>query len=181
MIFLESNNVKLKVLEETDLIKSDWVGWFNDAERCEDNIHHKYPNSWENQRNYLETNSTSKIQLGVVDKQLDSEICGVISLQDINLLDGNGHLAIMLDKSTGNKPEIFIESFSLMLAHGFNEIRLNKICVGSLDERLIPSLQKLFNFKHEGVLAKHVYKSGRFRDMYVGAVFADEVMYRHGH
>jgi hypothetical protein len=87
----------------------------------------------------------------------------------------------MLDKSTGNKPEIFIESFSLMLAHGFNEIRLNKICVGSLDERLIPSLQKLFNFKHEGVLAKHVYKSGRFRDMYVGAVFADEVMYRHGH
>jgi hypothetical protein len=66
-----------------------------------------------------------------------------------------------------------------MIAHGFEELRLSKICVGSLDERLNPSLEKLFNFKNEGTLRKHVFKNGRFRDVPVSAVFVDEVQYRH--
>jgi len=176
---MESKNVYLKVLDELDLIESDWVKWFNDEERCKENSHHKYPNTWENQRKYLESINSSKIQLGIVDKKDDSQICGVISLQDIDFVNGNCHLAIMLDKSKKDFPEIFVDSFSLMLSHGFKEFRLNKICVGSQDERLISSVSKIFNFKHEGILRQHVYKGGIYKDVYLGSVFANEVQYRH--
>lgn len=181
LVFLKSKNVILKVLEEADLLESNWIGWFNDEKRCANNKHHKFPNTWETQRSYLYSNDKSKIQFGIVPVETYSPICGVISLQEIDLLNGTAHIAIMLDKSAEKKPEIFIESFSLLLDHGFNELRLTKICVGSLDERLIPSLEKLFNFKPEGVLKRHVFKRGIYRDVHLGAVFADEVLYRHEH
>jgi RimJ/RimL family protein N-acetyltransferase len=179
LVFLKSRNVTLKVLETQDLNESNWIGWFNDKERCANNRHHKFPNTWENQSRYLNSSDETKIQLGVFGLEVSSSICGVISLQEIDYLNGTAHIGIMLDKVTEKKPEIFVESFSLMLAHGFEELRLSKICVGSLDERLNPSLEKLFNFRNEGTLRRHVFKNGKYRDVHLGAVFADEVQYRH--
>ena len=179
LVFLKSKNVILKVLEDKDLTESNWIGWFNDEERCANNKHHKFPNTWENQSRYINLADQTKIQLGVLGLEVSSSICGVISLQEIDLLNGTAHIGIMLDRMTEKRPEVFIESFSLMLSHGFEELRLSKICVGSLDERLNPSLEKLFNFKNEGTLRKHVFKNGRFRDVHLGAVFVDEVQYRH--
>ena len=70
LIFLEGKCVWLKVLSQSDISESAWVGWFNDAERNRYNTHHYWPNTYENQQIFLaQSISPSKIQLGIIDKK----------------------------------------------------------------------------------------------------------------
>ena len=178
-VFLESEHVLLKVLNKQDIIESNWFGWFNDAERCELNQHHYFGNTPENQEIILqEISDNKKIQLGILDKSEQSAICGVVSLQELNYISGTAHLAIMMDKEKESNPRIFSDAMKLMLHHGFNELRLNKIVANSMNKQLPLVLKTLFNFELEGVLKAHVYKGGEFRDVYLTSVWQNTVMYR---
>jgi RimJ/RimL family protein N-acetyltransferase len=178
-VFLESDHVFLKVLTRQDIEESNWFGWFNDAERCEMNQHHYFGNSPANQETILqEIASKEKIQFGIIDKSEQKAICGVVSLQDLNYINGTGHLAIMIDKAKESNPRIFADAMRLMLQHGFNELRLNKIVANSMNKQLPVVLKTLFNFELEGVLKDHVYKSGEFRDVYLTSVWQNSVRYR---
>ena len=52
-IFLKGENIFLKVLNKEDVLSSSWYGWFNDEELCKTLQKHYYPNSIENQLEYL--------------------------------------------------------------------------------------------------------------------------------
>ena len=178
LIFLEGNYVWLKVLGQSDISESSWVGWFNDEERNRYNTHHYWPNTYENQQLFLaQSISTNKIQLGIIDKDEPGSICGVISLQQINLIDRTAEIATMMDKKTRTKSKIFVESWSLMLKHGFNELGLNKIYGGSINTRIPKLLCELFNFEIEGTLKKHVFKGGQYINVIQSAVFKETVQY----
>lgn len=179
LIFIKGAHVNLKVLDEIDLFKSNWVSWFNNEERCQNNQHHYFPINYESQKRYLsEAVSDTKIQLGIIDNSLPDSICGVISLQQINLINRNAEMAIMLDERTKMKPIIFAESWSLMLRHGFEQLGLNKIYSGAMNPEIHKWLNNLFNFTEEGKLIKHVYKNGKYVDVTLSAVFRETVKYR---
>lgn len=179
LIFIEGTNVDLKVLDEKDLLESDWVRWFNSEERCRNNQHHYFPTNYEIQKKYLaEAISDTKIQLGVIDKFLPGSICGVISLQQINLINRNAEMAIMLDERTKAKPIIFAESWSLLMRHGFEQLGLNKIYSGAINPEIHKLLNNLFNFIEEGKLLRHIYKNNEYVDVTLSAVFKETVKYR---
>jgi len=178
LIFLEGNYVWLKVLSQSDILESSWVGWFNDEERNRYNTHHYWPNTYENQQTFLaQSISPNKIQLGIIDKDEPESICGVISLQQINLIDRTAEIATMMDKRTRTKPNIFIESWSLLLKHGFQELGLNKIYGGSINTRIPKLLCELFNFEIEGTLKNHVFKGGKYVDVIQSAVFKETIRF----
>lgn len=179
LTFLEGRFVSLQVLTERDVLESDWVGWFNDPKHCEFTKHHYFPASFESQRGILESCITdNRIQLGVVDKENPAQICGVVSLSEIDLLHRQATVAASLCvERTKSNPFIYYEAFSLMLAHGFQQFGLEKIYGGTFHPHVVEPLVRMFNFEVEGVFKRHVYKNGTFHDSTFMSVFRDTVKY----
>lgn len=179
LTFLEGRFVKLQVLTEQDVLQSDWVGWFNDPKHCEFTKHHYFPVSFESQRKVLDNCITdNSIQLGVVDRDNSSEICGVVCLGEIDLLHRQASVAAsMCVKRTKANPFIYYEAFSLMLEHGFQQFGLEKIYGGTFHPHVVEPLVRMFNFEVEGVFKRHIFKNGKFHDSTFMSVFRDTVKY----
>ena len=179
MIFYRGDFVDLKVLEEKDIYESNWLGWFNNEQLCNGNGHHFYPNTVEKQKKILDSlNSVDKIQLGIINKEMPNEICGVISLQNIDYIHRKAEVANMSDNSkTSYKPQIYLESHSLIFKHAFNQLGLNKIYCGTINKHIPVAMKRAFNFEIEGVLKKSMFKNGEFLDTTMLAVFKDTIKY----
>ena len=179
MIFYKGNFVNLKVLEERDIYESNWLGWFNNEQLCNSNGHHYYPNTIEKQKKILESiNVDNKIQFGVIDKESPGEICGVISLQNIDYIHRKAEIANISDNSiTSGKPQIYLESHSLMFKHAFNQLGLNKIYCGTINKNIPVAMKRAFNFEIEGILKESMFKNGGFKDTTLLAVFKNTIKY----
>jgi RimJ/RimL family protein N-acetyltransferase len=179
LVFYTGKNVKLKVLTKQDIEESNWVGWFNDEKMNDFNTHHVYPNTFKNQEAFLESCiSKEKIQLGILDKTKDDVICGVVSLSSINMLHRNCEIAGIMDVEYSRKnPALFLEAWSIMMRHGFEELGLQKIFGGSFHPHVAEALVRVFNFEIEGVRKKHIFKRNQFHDVINVGVFKDTIKY----
>lgn len=179
LIFYEGKYIFLKVLDERDLLESGWFGWFNNEQMCEFNQHHYFPNTIEKQRHFLSAcHGPDKLQLGIVARAAPDQICGVVSLSQINLLHRRAEIAgTQATKETRTNPAVFIESWIFMLRHGFEQLGLEKIYGGSFRPHVVGALQRAFNFEVEGILKRHIFKHGAFQDATMIAVYADSVTY----
>ena len=75
------------------------------------------------------------------------------------------------------KPQIFLESHSLLLKHAFDQLGLQKIYCGTINKNIPEAYKRAFNFEVEGLLKKSIYKNGIFHDATLLAVFIDTIMY----
>ena len=178
LVFYEGKHIRLKALAPQDLAESNWVGWFNDEVMCRHNQHHYFPNTVELQGEWLESlKAPSKLQLGIVDRADESKICGVVSLSNIDWIDRHAEIAGIQDKSTSTNPALFLEAWSFMLRHGFEQLGLQKIYGGTFHPHSAAALTRAFNFEIEGVQRRHVFKSGVLEDVTLVAVFHDTIRY----
>jgi len=179
LVFYEGKHVRLKALSPQDVIDSGWVGWFNDEETCTYNQHHYFPNTVELQQARLASlATTSKLQLGIVDRAEAGRICGVVSLSEIDWISRNAEIAGIHEKSrTSSNSAIFIESWALMLRHGFEQLGLQRIYGGTFHPHVAGALARVFNFEIEGVRRRHVFKNGAFKDVTLIAVHHDTIRY----
>ena len=129
LIFYEGKHVRLKVLSPQDVEESDWAGWFNDEALCAFNQHHYFPNTLAHQQEILNTcASATRLQLGIVDRAAPEKICGVVSLSAIDWVHRHAEIAGIQDaRYTKSNSALFLESWSIMLRHGFEQLGLNKI------------------------------------------------------
>ena len=111
-------------------------------------------------------------------KEAQEEICGVISLQNIDYIHRKAEVANMSDNTkTSGKPQIFLESHSLMIKHAFNQLGLNKIYCGSINKNFPGVMKRAFNFEVEGVFKQSIFKNGLFVDTTMLAVFKNTIKY----
>jgi RimJ/RimL family protein N-acetyltransferase len=178
-IFYDGKYVVLKALEKADVYDSDWVGWFNDEQICRSNQHHYFPHSVETQLKFVESLACSKssIALGIVSKEHPDRICGVVSLDNINFINRNCDISVIHDNKTKSNPSIFIESWKIMLHHGFSQLGLKKICAGTFHPHVADAIRRLFGFSVEGCKRAHVFKDGSFIDVTILAVFSETIIY----
>ena len=167
------------MLDESDILESSWVGWFNDEQMCEFNQHHYFPNSFEKQRKFLlACQGPDKLQLGIIDRSWPDHICGVVSLSAINLLHRHAEIAgTQAMSQTRTNQAVFIESGRFMLKHGFELLGLQKIDGGTFRPHVPRALRRMFNFEVEGIMKRHVFKHGKYHDVTLVAVHSDTVMY----
>lgn len=179
LVFYEGKYVRLKVLSAQDIVDSDWVGWFNNESMSSYNQHHYFPNTFEQQHDFLEScASPDKLQLGIIDRTNPDNICGVISLSAIDLIHRHAEIACTLDtKMTKTNPALYLESNSIMLRHGFEQLGLNKIYGGTFHPNVTGTLTHFFSFEIEGVQQRHIYKDGEYYDITLLSVFNDTVQY----
>lgn len=179
LVFYEGKHVRLKVLSPQDIAESDWVGWFNDDSMSAYNQHHYFPNTYELQHEILNSCvSPNKLQLGIIDRSNPDRICGVASLSAIDWIHRHAEIAgIQATKQTKSNPALFLEAWSIMLRHGFEQLGLNKIYGGTFHPHVTVALTRAFNFEVEGVQRRQVYKNGTYHDVTLVGVFKDTVKY----
>jgi RimJ/RimL family protein N-acetyltransferase len=178
LVFYAGEHVLLKALSPQDVEESDWVRWFNDEQMSTYNQHHYFPNTFAQQHEHLKSCvSSSKLQLGIVDRLDLSSICGVVSLNSIDWVNRHAEIAGIQAERTKANSALFLESWSLMLRHGFQQLGLRKIYGGTFHPHVANALVRIFNFEIEGVRRRHVYKNGALHDITLVGVFADSVQY----
>ncbi len=179
LVFSEGKYVRLKVLSEQDIIESNWVGWFNDEEMSIYNQHHYFPNTVEHQYEILKSCiGDDKLQLGIIDRAHPDAICGVVTLSAIDWIHRHAAIAgIQETKVTKLNSALFLESWSIMLRHGFEQLGLNKIYGGTFHPHVSAALIRSFNFEVEGIRKRQIFKNGEFHDVTLIGVFKDTVKY----
>lgn len=164
--FLVGSVTYLRPIEESDL-SNNYREWFNDPAVCEFNSHHRFPNHDANMREYYEQviKSHSNLVLAIVAKDSDIHI-GNVSLQDIDQLNQSAEFAIIIGNKEYWGKGVGKEAMSLIVDHGFNELNLNRIFLGTAGDNT--GMQKLalaLGFKEEGRSRQAIFKGGQWKDI----------------
>lgn len=164
--FLVGNLVYLRTIDESDL-SENYREWFNDPAVCEFNSHHRFPNYDANMREYYEDviKSHDNLVLAIVAKDSDLHI-GNVSLQSIDLLNQSAEFAILIGNKEYWGKGVGKEAAGLIIGHGFSELNLNRIFLGTTEDNI--GMQKLalaLYFKEEGRSRQAVFKGGKWKDI----------------
>lgn len=174
-IFIKGNLIDLKVLNENDVINTNWYGWFNDEETTNNMQKHCFPNTLDKQMEFLNNlkNDKSKIQLGIICKE-NNQLIGCVSLQNIDYINRTAEIAEIIGEKQYRTIRYMEESIGIIIKFGFNTLNLNRIYGGTLSEEFALFLIKRFKFKKEGLFRNHVFKNGEYKDIYyLGLLYSD--------
>jgi len=108
--------------------------------------------------------------LGIVLKE-DDHLIGNIGLHQISMPHRNARLGIFIgDKGYWSKG-CGTEALKLLVKYGFDQLNLNRISLTVFDfnSRAIRAYEKA-GFKREGVLREHMYRNGKYHDVYIMAI-----------
>ena len=175
-IFLKGDTIYLKVLTEEDVLNSNWYGWFNNEETTKWMQKHYFPNTRSEQLEFYNREikgSKSKLQLGICKKD-DNKLLGSISLENIDYLNRNAEISTVIGEKEGRNIKIIIEIYKLILNHAFNTINLQRIYTGTMSKEFAILMERLFNFKREGILRNHIFKNGSYHDSYMHGLLKSE-------
>jgi len=175
-LFLKGQHINLTALSEEDIHNSNWFDWFNDDESTAGTTHHRFPNTREDQKEYFIdgiNGNRNRLQLGIRDLK-GGPIVGVISLQQIDYIDCKAEIAVMIGEKGYRKIKFSIEAHKLIIAHGFNQLNLNRIYGGTFMKEWAEMLCRILGFQMEGLLRADVFKNGEYCDVYRFGLLRDD-------
>jgi len=175
-VFIKGKLIDLVVLNEEVVEKTDWYNWFNDEENTKYMKHHYYPNNRARQLVFFKSeieNNSKKLQVGIFHKK-DKVLIGVISLNDIDFLNRNCNTGAIIGVKKYRKIFCYLEAYTLLLKHAFEQLNMNKISDGTLSKDVADFLIKTVGFKMEGVRRKEYYKNGKYVDFYLVGLLKEE-------
>lgn len=164
--FLIGQDIYLRALEESD-VQGNYANWLNDAEICQFNSHHVYPQTKENLLEYVRNVQKSKndLVLAIILKKTDEHI-GNISLQCISYINRSAEFAILIGEKKYCGKGFAKQAGELIIKHGFLALGLNRIGCGTSSDNL--PMQKLainMQMKEEGRRLEALYKNGKYADI----------------
>ena len=173
--FIEGEKIYLRQVIQLDL-ENDYPTWFNDAEICQYNSHHRFPMMLKDMQNYFDNEISSKnnLVLAICDKETDKHI-GNVSIMGIDTFNQSGEFAVILgDKNFWGKG-IGQESAKLIISHAFTQLNLRRIYCGTLDTNIgMQKLAEKLGFIKEGQSRKAQFKNGNFHDTIEYGILKEE-------
>ena len=173
-VFIKGTEVDLIGLTDEMASNSNWYKWFNDEETTQHMQKHYYPNSESLQIQYLNDDiqgNPKRLQLGILHKA-DQVFIGVISLANIDYLNRKCEVSGLIGEKKYKGITFWVEANRLLMAHAVNTLNIHRIYGGAISKEVAVFYERILGFKLEGVLEKHVFKNGSFRDVYLfGRIF----------
>lgn len=175
--FLSGKTVYLRGLREEDLA-GPWYDWFDDAEVCRFNNHHRFPNTARRMREFLEAaaGGPHTLVLAVCDAASHAHL-GNVSLDRIDLVNRSAEFSVIIGDRAAWGKGVATEAGRLLLGHGFRELGLVRIGCGTGEDNT--AMQKLalrLGMREEGRRRQALYKNGRFVDVLEFGVLRDEFL-----
>jgi diamine N-acetyltransferase len=162
MRVLESKRLLIKPIEEEDLQYLLELRW----EQSIMNYLIHEPLSLANQKKWFSSLSSKDIPFLIWLKSDNNKYhrAGTVGLYNINTRHQRAIWRVRLDPLYQGKG-IAYEAVNLVLDYGFNTLNINKIISDSFaDNQAIVNLSQKLGFKKEGLLKKHYFHKGEFRD-----------------
>ena len=161
--FLRGPNVSLRPLTPEDT-SGPYLEWFNDAEVCAANGHHRYPFTAEQALVFIQEAQQFRdhLVLAIVANGDDRHI-GNIALKRIDWIVRMAELAIVIgDKSTWGKG-YSTEASRLLLGHAFFELNLNRVYCGTFESNQpMRRLAMSLGMKEEGCRREAAFRGSRY-------------------
>ena len=173
--FLQGERVYLRALERSDLTER-YLQWFNDAEVCAQNGHHRFPNSGALMETYLREviSGPSDLVLAIIDAGTDEHI-GNIALQGIDSVARSAEYAIIVGQKDHWGGGYAAEASRLLLRHGFEELNLHRIYLGTpVGNDAMQRLAEALGMRQEGRRREAFFKAGAYHDVLEYGILASE-------
>ncbi|MBS3816844.1 MAG: GNAT family N-acetyltransferase [Candidatus Thermoplasmatota archaeon] len=170
-VFLESEEVKLKTVEEEDI---EWMrDNINDPE-IRAYTTGRYPLNLEQERKFFEghvSEGRDPIHLLIT---RDGDRKGVISFIDMNRDAGNAEIGLWICADEQGK-SFGTEASRLMTDYGFRELRLHRIYARVFAHN--PASGKIWEklgYREEGVMREHDFIDGDYRNLRIYGILREE-------
>ena len=177
-IFIEGTIIDLICLNAEIVEESNWYNWFNDEHLTKYMQKHYYPNTKDLQLDYfrksIENNST-RVQCGIYHKA-DKMLIGTVSLNSIDFINRNCELSIIIGDRKSQNLNALVDAHKLMLRHAFDTLNLNRVYGGSIIKEINLLFCRALGYTNEGVSKNHVYKNGKYLDLYRFAILSDQYL-----
>ena len=133
-------------------------------------INYDVDNNWFD--NYMKQRNSS-VRCVIVDENSNLPI-GLISIVDINYINGSAELHIMIGDKNMHGKGAGTFAVKEIINHAFNNLNLRRIELGVLSTNSIAQkLYKKCGFEIEGIKKKAIYKNGEFIDLIMMAVLKE--------
>lgn len=134
---------------------------------CRYNSHHRFPMTKDDLCAYVKSvqRDRGNLVFAIIFKENSNHI-GNISLQGIDYINRTAEFAILLGEEQYWGCGIGKEAGRLVIEHGFKELNLNRINLGTTQENI--GMQKVaegLGFKKEGVRREMIFKNGKYNDV----------------
>jgi ribosomal-protein-alanine N-acetyltransferase len=165
-LFLAGKHIYLQPLQESDA-SGNYPNWLNDEEVCRHNSHGDTLYTKEMALSYIQSvqnNPTCKV-FAICLKENNLHL-GNISLQSISKKNKNAEFAILMGEKSFWGRGFSKEAAELLLAYGFNELKLHRIYCGTSEANV--AMQRLalsLGMELEGRRKEAMYKNGEFFDI----------------
>ena len=171
--FIIGDKIYLRPLEMEDI--DSFILWLNDEE-VRQYLKRTSPLNKIREKDFVEKlyRDDREVILGMALKEND-QLIGNIGLHRISLPYRQAELGIFIgDKSCWSKG-YGAEALNIMLGYGFDQLNLHRIhlTVLSFNPRAIRAYEKV-GFKREGVFREHIYRNGKYHDVYCMGILENE-------
>lgn len=176
MRYLESDRLLLKPVEEADIAALLELRW--DKSIMQYLVHD--PIGMKQQKEWFQGLGAKNLALSIFLKSgEDAELIGTIGLYEINMRHQRAIWRLRLTPRVQGKG-IGFEATRMLLEYGFYTLNLHKICSDSFsDNAAIVKLSKKLGFTDEGLLRKHYYHEGEFRDVIFFGILKEDFIKLH--
>lgn len=173
--YLVGRRITLGLLSaKTDL--SRYANWVNDQETTHFMEVGRFPVSIQDLQRYIRSYARDKngMLLGIY-LNGDKKHIGNITLHGIQWKDRFGEIGILIGDKMARGKGYATEAIRLLVAHAFDRLNLHKLYCGMIEGNEASRQAFLRNgFKEEGVLRKHFFANGSYRDCYRMGLLVDE-------
>ncbi len=171
--FIVGDKIYLRPLEMEDI--DSFVLWLNDEE-VRQYLSMTSPLNKIREKGWVENlyKDDRSTVLGIVVKEND-QLIGNIGMHRISIPHRQAGMGIFIgDKACWSKG-YGTEALKLMMGYGFDQLNLHRLhlTVFSFNARAIRTYEKV-GFKREGVFREHLYRNGKYHDVYYMAILENE-------
>ncbi len=173
MTMLKGKRVVLRAIEEAHLPVI--AGWRSDA-AAYPYFHEFHPISLADQKAWFDGQRGDPREINFAVATLDGMLVGTISLVHIDGRNRRAELGrVLIGKEDLRRGGFGREMTYLALDYAFAHLNVHKVvCEVIAENAPARRLYEKFGFQEEGVLHKHVYKAGRYLDVVLLALFAQD-------
>ena len=175
---LAGKKIILRPLKIEDLEKTH--EWRNNLELIKLTQGVRFPKTMEMDRDWfnqaLNDKSNRNIYFGI-DEIETGDFIGIIQLNNIDYISGTANWGFMIGETINQSKGIGTEFSTLILNYTFNNLNLRKITSYVVENNSISiRLFRKLGFNEEGILRKHYFVEGEYRDILILSLFKDDYL-----
>jgi RimJ/RimL family protein N-acetyltransferase len=164
---------RVRLVPTTEEMLPQFISWFADAEITRF-LGRDNPPSMKEEREWYERICASEKDV-VWAITVEGKLIGTIGIHAINFRNRNAVTGIMIGEKDEWGKGYAPEAQTLRARYAFEELGLEKLMTEAFAEntRSIRSLEKV-GYRQIGVRRRHIFRGGRWHDMWLGELLRDE-------